>query len=356
MKNSTKILIGLSVVGVAAYFYYRWKTTTTIIGETTDGTTDGTTGSVTTGGVTTGGVTTGGVTTGGTTTGGTTTGGTTTGGTTTGGTIGGGTTGGGTGGIISNIYEHIVPTQPDLPDTNFVRARQECLRSGGQWIITSGGGYCLKTPPPLPKPITLNQGIVPGITNATITPIWTPATNPNLSCFVSGTLITLDDKTQLPIEDIKIGMRVLSFNEKNKNQEISIVTKLIQSQNQETLLIKTKDIEIRCTKEHPFWVNDAWVIAKDLKIGDNLTAIDGVSEIQNITSVLEEKEVYNLTTEENHTYYANNILVHNKQTYTGSQAQTALQQLQQIFSPYNVYNSTSAYTNYNSASSSYSAY
>jgi len=53
--------------------------------------------------------------------------------------------------------------------------------------------------------------------------------------------------------------------------------------------------QLKVTSEHPFLVNNTWVKASDLKIGDILKTADGKNAvIKNITEVEERVEVYNL--------------------------------------------------------------
>ena len=346
MKKTTKILLGLTIIGIGIYVFYKLKNTdTSVSGGTDTGGTD--TGGTDTGGTDTGGIDTGSITDTGNT-GGTQTGGTTQTGTQTGGGM---------------IYEPVLPTNnlpSDANPTDLVRARIECLRAGNRWVVTSGGGYCSRVNAPMPKPVVLNQGIVQGITSATITPVWTPQTNPRLgtACFVEGTLITLNNYyySKLPIEEIKIGQRVLSFDIETGKKEESVVHNILQKKVTEIMQINTHNKTIKCTREHPFFVDGEWVEAERLEVGDLLQLESGRKvKIKSVKHLNEEHIVYNISVYNNRNYYANGILVHNKDTYTGQQAQNVLTQLQQIFSPYNVYNSQTPYTTYNSINNSYNS-
>ena len=146
---------------------------------------------------------------------------------------------------------------------------------------------------------------------------------------------------KMNIQDVKVGMEVMSWNEETKNQEYSKVTETIVSSNTELITIKTDSgIKLTCTKEHPFWVerSSGWIQAMLLESGDILNLEDGKSEkIVNIESnKVVETPVYNLHISDNHTYYANSVLVHNKEvmadvTYTGPTAQAIVEALQEIF-------------------------
>ncbi len=78
-------------------------------------------------------------------------------------------------------------------------------------------------------------------------------------------------------------------------------------------------VPIICTDEHPFFVNDGWKEAKDLRQGDSLFAfsgaklrIDSVYQFNTDTATT----VYNLEVAGNSNYYvsASGVLVHNCET------------------------------------------
>jgi len=76
-------------------------------------------------------------------------------------------------------------------------------------------------------------------------------------------------------------------------------------------------VELKVTSEHPFLINNSWIPAKDLKVGDELRTIDGnVVEIESIEFVPDEVQVYNLEDKLYHNYVASSdgslgVVVHN---------------------------------------------
>src|SRR3989344_3143730 len=71
--------------------------------------------------------------------------------------------------------------------------------------------------------------------------------------------------------------------------------------------------QLKVTLEHPFFVDNEWVEAGDLEVGDILKTSDGrKAVISGIEKVVDEVEVYNLHVDGPETYYANDVLVHNK--------------------------------------------
>ena len=71
---------------------------------------------------------------------------------------------------------------------------------------------------------------------------------------------------------------------------------------------------IKTTPNHPFYSRGKWVEAGNLKIGDKILHIDGVThEITSIEVDETPRTVYNFEVENVHNYFAEGYLVHNKQ-------------------------------------------
>ena len=85
----------------------------------------------------------------------------------------------------------------------------------------------------------------------------------------------------------------------------------------ETYSITIGDEEIEATAEHPFYtMDDGWVAAEDLEVGDEVATADGESETVDdiVRNILEEPvTVYNFAVMDNHNYFVgeNKLLVHN---------------------------------------------
>lgn len=135
-------------------------------------------------------------------------------------------------------------------------------------------------------------------------------------CFVAGTEITLSNGDVKNIEDIIVGEEVLTFNEETKQTETGTVGDLKKHEVDKVIRL-TLDNEniIITTHEHPFYVIDkGWVKASELQWGDVCLKSDGTESFISTVEELEETHVvYNLlSVNENHNFYANGILVHNK--------------------------------------------
>ena len=155
--------------------------------------------------------------------------------------------------------------------------------------------------------------------------------------FVAGTLVTLADGSQVPIEDVAVGDVVLSTDPATGVTGPGVVTDVIRHQQVHAWVavqvvtdagVQTLD----ATAEHPFFVvspagvmvpADAgvagfWIDAADLVVGDVVSTADGgtgiVSTVTVSGGVFEgDTWAYNLTIADTHTYYVGDepVLVHN---------------------------------------------
>ena len=136
--------------------------------------------------------------------------------------------------------------------------------------------------------------------------------------FAEGTLVSTSNGL-VPIENIKIGDVVHSFDEHTQKVVEQEVVHLIHGDKEHemiTLNVSSGD-SIRTTDGHPFYVaenDDKWVPAKDLMLGDSLLGSDGsLISIVDIKSELIKEKVYNLSVANSHTYYVGDqkLLAHN---------------------------------------------
>jgi intein/homing endonuclease len=141
-------------------------------------------------------------------------------------------------------------------------------------------------------------------------------TRPTTACFTAGTEITLSNGDVKNIEDVIVGEGVLTYNEMSGKQEVGVVGKLKQHEVYSVIkLIFDNEVVITTTSEHPFFVDSkGWVTAGNLELHDVCKKVNGDTSILTSIEVLEKSHlVYNLlSVSENHNFYANGILVHNK--------------------------------------------
>ncbi|MEV0453213.1 polymorphic toxin-type HINT domain-containing protein [Streptomyces sp. NPDC050600] len=146
--------------------------------------------------------------------------------------------------------------------------------------------------------------------------------------FVEGTQVLLADGTTKPIEDVRVGDKVVATDPKTGQTRVETVTAEIKGQGLKHLVKVTIDIDgkagkktaqVTATDGHPFWVPElgVWARATDLRPGQWLQTSSGtfvqVAAVERWTNP--GTSVYNLTVSDLHTYYVlagtTPILVHN---------------------------------------------
>ena len=81
--------------------------------------------------------------------------------------------------------------------------------------------------------------------------------------------VTMLDGTKKPLNEVAVGDILLTLND-NKEIVETTVTAISKRMSDEYHNIITPDSILCCTPEHPFWVDNNWKNASDLKPGDYL--------------------------------------------------------------------------------------
>jgi hypothetical protein len=165
--------------------------------------------------------------------------------------------------------------------------------------------------------------------NAQGTPIPDPLYCTLPSCFVAGTKVTMLDGSSKNIENVVIGDIVRSYNEYTREISDAVIIKTQSQTTTKTIKLDFNGINIQSTFDHPYYVeNKGWATydpessnydfaVSKLEIGDicytySNGGIDKV-ELMNIKEIIEDTTTYIFTLDKDKTFFANNILVHNKQ-------------------------------------------
>ena len=169
---------------------------------------------------------------------------------------------------------------------------------------------------------------------------WTPADDPRIpvdlliadECFVAGTLIG-----QIPIEAVRVGVLVPSWDEGSGTRCWRPVTKVMRRRPSRLCVVRFKEgCDVVCTPNHPFLTRYGWVSPDSAQflnstvLQDHRQATPGQEEDQipywvgvESVEILESSGdgtfgglcpdgfVYNLEVEGTHTYTANGYVVHN---------------------------------------------
>ena len=160
---------------------------------------------------------------------------------------------------------------------------------------------------------------------------YTPASTPSGSsgCFIAGTLVNLPGNKKIPIEDLKVGDKILSYNIYTKTLDESEVQLLqILKDKIAYRLHLSNNMIITVTDSHPFLTPTGWkalnpakgkeehgVNCETLKEHDELILINNkkvyIKEIE-YRNVLMHTTVYNLGVLPHHTFIVDDIVVHNR--------------------------------------------
>jgi hypothetical protein len=151
-------------------------------------------------------------------------------------------------------------------------------------------------------------------------------------CFLPGTLITMADGSKKLIEEISIGDLVMSYDFNSGKLTDDVVSETFNLVNNNIVeFVLENGTSLRSTSDHPYWVeNKGWcsfdpIATKDkysidsaLIDEDDLLTSDDLKQIKIISikklEMLESK-VINFHALKNQNYFAEGVLVHNKQIF-----------------------------------------
>lgn len=132
-------------------------------------------------------------------------------------------------------------------------------------------------------------------------------------CFVAGTRVVTENG-ELPIEQIRVGMRVLSRDVETEELRFAPVVQTFVKHDKAIVRLALEGESLGVTLEHPFWVDGrGWTKAEDLSPGDVLATATGATLVRSLSLERETQDVYNFEVEDTHTYFvgAHAAWVHN---------------------------------------------
>lgn len=179
--------------------------------------------------------------------------------------------------------------------------------------------------------VTGGAGVVSNITNCPITTTVNPCFGD--CCFVGTTMILMAEKGIKRIDEIQVNDLVLTYNEATNQVEENRV-KSIRNRQSSNLVKYTfyNGVVNISTADHPYYVNGFNIASSEpfstkvkygfdtevdiINIGDTVNLADGdTTYISEIEPLIGTEMVYTLEVENNHNYYANGVLVHNKEFF-----------------------------------------
>ncbi len=134
--------------------------------------------------------------------------------------------------------------------------------------------------------------------------------------FTAETLVHTENGLK-PISEIKVGDKVLSYDERTETTSDQPVMTVIQGEKQYQIIKITLNSgeSIEVTAEHPFYIKGkGWNPANSLKVGQALQLHNGTTVVvKEIDTSVRLEKVYNLTVANTHNYFVgvDGVLVHN---------------------------------------------
>ena len=135
-------------------------------------------------------------------------------------------------------------------------------------------------------------------------------------CFPPGTVVKTPSGG-MPIQSIRVGSTVTSFNDQTNKIENSSVSNIYKVHRTFYFSIIAGGYHVDVTAEHPFYTGGGkYKEAQNLKAGDVLYVDQNNNLIPTVVAqnlkVNEPTDAYNMTVDNTHTFFANDFAVHNK--------------------------------------------
>lgn len=138
-----------------------------------------------------------------------------------------------------------------------------------------------------------------------------PSYQATTSCFAAGTLVHAETGL-VPIETLKAGDLVLSQNVRTGALHYRPVTALHRNPPSTIYRVKLNEEIVPTSQFHRFWkAGHGWVMARELKPGDELRVLGGVAAVAEVQTG-EVEPVFNLDVDEDHSFFVGRrgVLVH----------------------------------------------
>lgn len=166
-----------------------------------------------------------------------------------------------------------------------------------------------------------------GMSKATLT-VNVSSSSGSGGCFAAGSPVRLADGTEMPIEDLKLGMVVSAYDEENKTiTESEVVCVQMLRRDVEIYdIVFESGKRLTLTDSHPLMTTFGWgainvnaavkehaIDMFNLLVGDEVITADGTDKITQIVARTDLKgsAVYNIDVEPYDNYFVNGILAHN---------------------------------------------
>lgn len=138
----------------------------------------------------------------------------------------------------------------------------------------------------------------------------------NKGCFLPDSEILKSDGTKKFIRNVRRGDELLAYSPEGKIVHTK-VREIIRHKVDDYIVVKTANVTLKVTAEHPFYTgNGTFKTLEILKPGDAIFAWDGQTlsqqRIVSLEKIHKHVRVFNLQTDNPHSFFAAGIAVHNK--------------------------------------------
>lgn len=130
-------------------------------------------------------------------------------------------------------------------------------------------------------------------------------------CVSENTQILVAGNKTKKIKDLKLDEEVISFNVVTGKNQLKKVKRIIKMKAEKYLIISTALGKLKITHNHPLYSENKWVKAENLTPNKKIQCFNTIAKIKEIEEKYESITVYNLEVEDNHNYFAENILSKN---------------------------------------------
>jgi len=168
----------------------------------------------------------------------------------------------------------------------------------------------------------------------------TPTPTPTIDdCPAPWMKILLSNGEKIPAGDLKVGMKVKTYHEETMEYGDYSVS-FFKTLTCKRILLKFDHVDFVCSESHKFYLNNTWIKAKELKVGDVVSG----HKLEKISDY-DIGEVVKITVDDAHTYICENLLSHNKSPIT-----TPTPTVTPTCSNLTLYNSGTEYYTFNAVS------
>jgi hypothetical protein len=197
-----------------------------------------------------------------------------------------------------------LPVQPSPSDDIILEERIVERRVNRERAV-----YSIPAATPAPTPAPTSEPAPAPTEPPQTQPPSTPAPSGD-GCFLAGTAITMADGSTKPIEAIKKGDKVMSYDKKANVFKPNKVKKIFKHTSDNGYLLINGYLKV--TPNHPVLSDGYWVQVGFLKVGNTLLNIKGEYEkIKTIKKFEGTNTTYNFDVIPDHNYIAGGYVVHN---------------------------------------------